>query len=87
MQLATTVTKSLKRAQDTIENDISNQLKIMTVKLFNNGIKLYCYAILDNCSNCSYIFSKTAETLRVNQTKNYSLAYEVLSVKTKCLTL
>ena len=38
--------------------NIKNQLKFMPVTFVNNGIKLDYYAMLDNCSSCSYILSK-----------------------------
>ena len=55
-------------------NNIRNQLQIMPVTLFNNGIKLDCYAILDNCSSCSYILNKTAETLQCKPSQQLQLS-------------
>ena len=69
-----------------IKNE-NNQLQFRPVTQFNSGIKLDCYAKLDNCSSCSYILSKTAETPQCKPSKIYSLAYEVLSVRTKFLKL
>ena len=76
MQLGTTVTKPSEQAQDPIQNmnNIRNQLQFMPVTLFNNGIKLDCYAILDNCSSCSYILSKTAETLQCKPSQQLQLS-------------
>ena len=76
MQLGTRVTKPPEQAEDPIQNmnNIRNQLQFMPVTLFNNGIKLDCYAILDNCSSCSYIFSKTAETLQCKPSQQLQLS-------------
>ena len=65
-QLGTTVIKSFKHANNPIENlsDIRNQLNCMPVTFFIIGIKLDSYAILDKCSSCSYILSKTDEALQ-----------------------
>ena len=76
MQLGITVTKSSKQAKDPIENmnNIRNQLQFKQVKLFNNGIKLDCYAILNNCNSCSYILSKTAETFQCKPSQQIQLS-------------
>ena len=74
MQLGTTVTKPSDPIQ--IMNNIRNQLQFMPVTLFNNGIKLDCYAIPDNCSSCSNILSKTAETLKSKPGKQLQLSVQ-----------
>ena len=76
MQLGTTVTKPSDQAEEPIQkmNNIRNQLQFLPVTLFNNGIKLDCYTILDNCSSCSYILSKTAETLQCKPSQQLQLS-------------
>ena len=76
MQFGTTVIKSSKQAKDPIENmsNIRNQLKFMPVTLFNNAIKLDCYAILDNCNSCSYILNKTAESFQCKPSQQLKLS-------------
>ena len=66
MQIDTTVRNLSQQAKEPIENmsNIRNQLEFKPVTLFNNSIRLDCYTMLGNCSSCSYIFSKTAETLQ-----------------------
>ena len=40
-----------------------NQLQYMPVTLINGKTSIQCYAMLDNCSSCSYICKTTAEEL------------------------
>ena len=74
MELGTTVNKSSKEAKILSENMSTNhnQLQFIPVTLFDNGVKLDCYAVLENYSSCSYTFSWN---IYVNQVKNHNLAY------------
>ena len=85
MQIGTTLRNRSQQAKNPIENmsNIRNQLEFMPVTLFNNGSKLNCYTILGNCSSCSYIFSKTAETLQCKPCQQLQLSIRVKINKDK----
>ena len=87
MQLGTTLTKPSEQAEDPIQNmnNIRNQLQFLPVTLFNNGIKLGCYVIVDNCGSCSYVLSKTAETLQCKPSQQLQLSVRGAFSKDKCL--
>ena len=76
MQLGTTVTKQSEQAEDPIQNmnSFRYQLQFMPLTLCNNGSNLDCYDILDPCSSCSYILSKTAETLQCKPSQQLQLS-------------
>ena len=54
-------------AEDSINLDslavTRNQLQYMPVSLINSKTSIQCYAMLSNCSSCSYICKATAEEL------------------------
>ena len=56
------------------KSGLKNQLQFEPILLFNNNKAVPCYAILDNCSSCSYVLKSTADILQCEPSRTVELS-------------